>query len=103
MLVNVFADLVSSLNFLICFWFSNDNHFEYIYFLNSCVNLAIVFLLVWFIFGVVIDLFMQARKPIITAADKVIQREVGLFEGCLGIKETKYWMISNKSVKCNKL
>lgn len=101
MVVNVLADLISSLAFLICFYFSNDNHFEYIYFFISCLNLAIVFLFVWFFFGGVMDLLMQARQPIISAVDKVIQREVGLFEGCLGIKDVKYWMISNNSVKCN--
>jgi len=101
MIVNVLADLISSLAFLICFFFSNDNHFEYIYLFISCLNLVVVYLLVWFIFGGVIDLFMQARQPIITAADKIIQREIGLFEGCVGIKEVKYSMIANNSVKCN--
>jgi len=100
MIINISSDLISSLAFLICFNFSNGNHFEYIYFFISCLNLVVVFFLVNFVFGSIMHLLMEARNPITNVIDKILQREISLFEGCIGIKEVKYWMIANNNIKC---
>ncbi len=102
MIINVLTDLISSMAFLISFHFSNDNHFEYIYFFISCMNLVVVLLFVRCVFPEIINSLMQTKPSIVSSIDSIIQREIGLYEGCIGIKEIKYWEIAKNKVKGKK-
>jgi len=101
LLVNVLTDMISSLLFLIGFFISSDNHFEYIYFFISCTNLIIVTIFVYFHTGNITDILMQGRTALTESVENMVQKEICLFEGCLGIKEMKFWMISNNKATCN--
>lgn len=101
LLINVFTDMISCLFFLIGFFISSDNHFEYIYFLISCVNLIIVGTFVYLFTGNITDIFMQGRSSLTENFEIMVQKEICLFEGCLGIKEMKFWMIASNKTICN--
>lgn len=99
--INILTDLTSSLIFLSFFYATNDKHFEYIYFVISLLNLIIVTLFVYYVSGNIINLLMQGKSEIIKPLDNILQKEIGMFEGCIGIKEAKYWMIANNKIMCN--
>ena len=99
--VNIICDLIISLAFLVCFYLTENNHFEYVYFFISLFNLILVSVLVMFNIGSIVKLLMQGKSDLIELFDKKLQKEVSLFEGCIGIREVKFWMISNNNIKGN--
>jgi Co/Zn/Cd efflux system component len=100
LLANVITDMISSLLFLIGFFISDDNHFEYIYFFTSCINLFIVFIFVYLLSENIVNILMQGRSTLTENIEIIIHKEICLFEGCLGIKDMKFWMTSNNKASC---
>lgn len=100
--INISADLLSSILFLICFYISQDNHFEVVYCLISFVNLIILVILISPVLKSIVQNLMQGKSEIYECFYSQLKQEISYFEGCLGIKDIKFWMTAQNSLKCKK-
>ncbi len=100
LVINVISDLISSILFLVCFYISSDSHFEGVYFLISIVNLFILAFLLAPVLSSVIRILMQGKSDIYGGFYNKLKQEVSYFDGCLGIKDLKFWMTAQNSIKC---
>lgn len=98
--INIITDLISSILFIICFYVSKDQHFEFTYSLISIVNLFVIFVLVGPVFKSTLKVLMQGKSDIYECFYNKMQKEISYFEGCSGIKEMKFWMVSQSEIKC---
>jgi Co/Zn/Cd efflux system component len=98
--VNITSDLISSILFLICFFISKDRHFESVYFLISIVNLLVLSLLLSPLIASIVKILMQGRSELYECFYECLNKEVSYFEGCLGVKEMKFWMTAQNEIKC---
>jgi Co/Zn/Cd efflux system component len=98
--INLSSDLVSSILFLICFYVSKDQHFEVVYCLISIVNLIVVIILISPAFKSILKILMQGRSELYESFYNKLNQEISYFEGCLGIKDMKFWMTSQSDIKC---
>jgi Co/Zn/Cd efflux system component len=98
--VNILSDLLSSILFLICFYVSKDRHFEGVYCFISIVNLVFLFFLLAPLLKSLIKIFMQGRSELYECFYDKLYQEVSYFEGCLGIKDMKFWMTAQNDIKC---
>lgn len=98
--INIISDLVSSILFLILFHLSQDQHLEFIYFIVSVVNVLIVFMLTLPVFQSSLKILMQGKSELYNSVGDLLHKEISYFEGCLGIKEIKFWMVAQNEVKC---
>jgi Co/Zn/Cd efflux system component len=98
--VNILSDLFSSISFLICFYFSKDRHFEGVYCFISVINLLLLFLLLTPLMKSIVKILMQGRSELYECFYEKLNLEVSYFEGCLGIREMKFWMTAQNDIKC---
>jgi len=100
--INMCSDLLSSILFLIWFYVSKDQHFEYAYCIISVVNLIVVVILINPVLKSVFKILMQGKTEVYESFYQKMQNEISYFEGSLGIKEIKIWMTAQNDIKCNK-
>jgi hypothetical protein len=91
---------LSSILFLICFYISKDQHFELVYCTISFVNLFILIFLINPVLKSIIKILMQGKSEIYESFYNKLKQEISYFEGCLGIKEFKFWMTAQNNIKC---
>jgi len=98
--VNILSDLIASILFLISFYLSNDRHFEGAYFFISIVNLILLFVILAPLLSSIIRILMQGRSELYESFYNKLQQEISYFEGCLGLKDLKIWMVAQNDIKC---
>ena len=98
--VNILSDLISSILFLVCFFLSKDRHFEGVYFIISLVNFIVLIFLLSPLINSIFKILMQGRSELYECFYAHLNKEVCYFEGCLGLKEMKFWMTAQNEIKC---
>jgi Co/Zn/Cd efflux system component len=98
--INMCSDLASSILFLIWFYLSKDQHFEYAYCIISIINLIIVIVLINPVLNSLFRILMQGKTEVYESFYQKMQTEISYYEGCLGIKEIKIWMTAQNDIKC---
>jgi Co/Zn/Cd efflux system component len=98
--VNITSDLISSILFLICFFISKDRHFEGVYFFISIVNFLVLSILLSPLISSIVKILMQGRSELYECFYECLNKEVSYFDGCLGVKEMKFWMTAQNEIKC---
>ena len=97
--VSIISDLLSSLFFLIFFSVFDTVYYARAYMIISIINFFIVLCLVNPLFYSVLKIFMQGKSELYESLYRRINQELTYFEGSLGIKNIKYWMISQNYIK----
>jgi Co/Zn/Cd efflux system component len=97
--VSIISDLLSSLFFLIFFSVFDTVYYARAYMIISIFNFFIVLCLVNPLFYSVLKIFMQGKSELYESLYRRINQELTYFEGSLGIKNIKYWMISQNYIK----
>jgi Co/Zn/Cd efflux system component len=100
LIINMSSDLVSSILFVMWFYISKDQHFEYAYCFISVINLIVVLILIYPVLSSIFLILMQGKSEVYESFYKKMQTEISYYEGCLGIKEMKVWMTSQNDIKC---
>jgi Co/Zn/Cd efflux system component len=99
--MNLFADMISSLLFILCLYIFRNKHYEYVYALVSMINMILIFVLIAPACSSILNILMQGRSSICDSYAKKLDREISYFEGCSGIKDIKLWMVSQNEIKCS--
>jgi Co/Zn/Cd efflux system component len=102
LIINMSSDLISSILFLIWFYISKDQHFEYAYCFISLINLVVVIIFINPVINSVFRVLMQGKTEVYESFYQKLQNEISYYEGCLGIKEMKIWMTAQNDIKCKK-
>lgn len=98
--VGLISDLISSISFIIFFYaFDAEHYFDKGYMIISIVNFIIVIIMVRPLFLSVIKVLMQGKCEMYEAFYAKVNKEITYFEGCLGVKEIKFWMNANNDIK----
>lgn len=97
--VSIISDLVSSLFFLIYFSIFDISYYARAYMIISIFNFFAVLFLVNPLFHSVLKIFMQGKSELFESFYRKINQELTYFEGSLGVKNIKFWMISQNNIK----
>lgn len=97
--VNLISDLSSSILFIIQFYVFGKHHYALCYLTISLFNFIIVLVLVKPLFRSVLKILMQGRNEAYESFYSKLNKEITYFNGCLGVKEMKFWMIAQNEVK----
>ena len=97
--VSIISDLLSSLFFLIFFSIFDTAYYSRAYMIISIFNFFAVLILVNPLFKSVLKIFMQGKCELYESLYRKINQELTYFEGSLGVKNIKFWMISHNYIK----
>ena len=97
--VSIISDLLSSLFFLIFFSIFYTKYYSRAYMIISIFNFFAVLFFVNPLFHSVLKIFMQGKSELYESFYRKINQELTYFEGSLGVKQIKFWMISNNYIK----
>ena len=97
--VSLISDLVSSLLFVIFFSIFDISYYSRAYMIISLINFFDVLFLVGPLFNSVLKIFMQGKSDLYESFYRKINQELTYFEGSLGVKNLKFWMISQNYIK----
>ena len=97
--VSIISDLLSSLFFLIFFSIFDTAYYSRAYMIISIFNFFAVLFLVNPLFHSVLKIFMQGKSELYESFYRKINQELTYFEGSLGVKNIKFWMISQNYIK----
>ena len=96
---SLISDLVSSLFFVIFFSVFDSTYYSRAYMIISLINFGSVLFLVSPLFNSVLKIFMQGKSELYESFYRKINQELTYFEGSLGVKNLKFWMISQNYIK----
>ena len=96
---SLISDLVSSLLFVIFFTIFDTKYYARGYMIISLINFISVLFLVDPLFHSVLKIFMQGKSELYESFYRKINQELTYFEGSLGVKNLKFWMISQNYIK----
>ena len=97
--VSIISDLFSSLFFLIFFSVFDTIYYAKAYMIISILNFFAVLFFVNPLFHSVLKIFMQGKSELYESFYRKINQELTYFEGSLGVKNIKFWMISQNYLK----
>ena len=97
--VSIISDLLSSLFFLIFFSIFDTAYYSRAYMIISIFNFFAVLFLENPLFQSVLKIFMQGKCELYESLYRKINQELTYFEGSLGVKSIKFWMISHNYIK----
>jgi Co/Zn/Cd efflux system component len=98
--VNILCDMISSMLFIILLYISSNNHYESVFGIVCLVNIVAVGILVWPGFTSILLILMQGKSDLYQPFKDQLDKEITLFEGCIGIENIKIWQISQSELKC---
>ena len=93
------SDILTSVMFIFYFSFGKQKYYSKMHLMISFFNFLIVFFLSKPLLNSVINILMQGKSLIYEPVLNKIEKEITYYEGCLGIKERKYWMTSQNEIK----
>ena len=96
---SIISDLLSSLFFLIFFSVFDTVYYARAYMIISIFNFFAVLCLVNPLFYSVLRIFMQGKSELYESFYRKINQELTYFEGSLGVRNIKFWMISQNHTK----
>ena len=96
---SIISDLLSSLFFLIFFSVFDTVYYARAYLIISIFNFFAVLCLVNPLFYSVLRIFMQGKSELYESFYRKINQELTYFEGSLGVRNIKFWMISQNYIK----
>ena len=96
---SIISDLLSSLFFLIFFSVFDTVYYARAYMIISIFNFFAVLCLVNSLFYSVLRIFMQGKSELYESFYRKINQELTYFEGSLGVRNIKFWMISQNYIK----
>ena len=96
---SIISDLLSSLFFLIFFSVFDTVYYARAYLIISIFNFFAVLCLVNPLFYSVLRIFMQGKSELYESFYRKIIQELTYFEGSLGVRNIKFWMISQNYIK----
>ena len=96
---SIISDLLSSLFFLIFFSVFDTAYYARAYMIISIFNFFAVLCLVNPLFYSVLRIFMQGKSELYESFYRKINQELTYFEGSLGVRNIKFWMISQNYIK----
>ena len=96
---SIISDLLSSLFFLIFFSVFDTVYYARAYMIISIFNFFAVLCLVNPLFYSVLRIFMQGKSELYESFYRKINQELTYFEGSLGVRNIKFWMISQNYIK----
>lgn len=96
---SLISDLISSLFFVIFFSIFDTQYYSKAYMIISLINFFSVIFLVKPLFNSVLKIFMQGKSELYESFYRKINQELTYFEGSLGVKNLKFWMISQNYIK----
>ena len=96
---SIISDLLSSLFFLIFFSVFDTVYYARAYMIISIFNFFGVLCLVNPLFYSVLRIFMQGKSELYESFYRKINQELTYFEGSLGVRNIKFWMISQNYIK----
>lgn len=96
---SIISDLLSSLFFLIFFSVFDTVYYARAYMIISIFNFFAVLCLVNPLFYSVLRIFMQGKSELYESFYRKINQELAYFEGSLGVRNIKFWMISQNYIK----
>ena len=96
---SIISDLLSSLFFLIFFSVFDTVYYARVYMIISIFNFFAVLCLVNPLFYSVLRIFMQGKSELYESFYRKINQELTYFEGSLGVRNIKFWMISQNYIK----
>ena len=97
--VSIISDLISSIFFLIFFSVFDTKYYSRAYMIISIFNFFAVLFFVNPLFHSVLKIFMQGKSELYESFYRKINQELTYFEGSLGVKNIKFWMISQNYIK----
>ena len=112
---SLISDLLCSLYFVLFFYVFETKYYGRGYLMISIINFFAVLFLVKPLFNSVLKIFMQGKSELYESFYRKLNQELTYFEGSLGVKHIKFWMVaqnyikgqikiySNKSIDRNKL
>ena len=96
---SLISDLFSSLFFVIFFSVFDTLYYPKGYMMISLINFGAVLFLVRPLFNSVLKIFMQGKSELYEAFYRKVNQELTYFTGSLGVKNLKFWMISQNYIK----
>ena len=96
---SLISDLISSLFFVIFFSVFDTQYYSRAYMTISLINFCAVIFLVGPLFNSVLKIFMQGKSELYESFYRKINQELTYFEGSLGVKNLKFWMIAQNNIK----
>jgi Co/Zn/Cd efflux system component len=96
---SLISDLTTSLLFVIFFSGFDNKHYAKGYMVISLINFFFVLFLVDPLFHSVLKIFMQGKSELYESFYRKIIQELTYFEGSLGVKSLKFWMVSQNYIK----
>ena len=96
---SLISDLISSLFFVIFFSVFDSQYYSRAYMIISLINFGAVLFLVGPLFNSVLKIFMQGKSELYESFYRKLNQEVTYFEGSLGVKNLKFWMIAQNYIK----
>ena len=96
---NLISDLLSSLFFVIFFSVFDTNYYSRAYMIISLFNFCAVIFLVGPLFNSILKILMQGKSELYESFYRKINQELTYFEGSLGVKNLKFWMVSQNYIK----
>ena len=98
--ISLISDLISSISFIVFFYaFDGKKYLDKGYMVISIVNFIFVIIMTKPLFNSVIRIFMQGKCEIYEAFYGKLNKEITYFEGCLGVKDIKFWMNAQNDIK----
>lgn len=98
--ISLISDLISSISFIVFFYaFDGKKYFDKGYMVISIVNFIFVIIMTKPLFNSVIRILMQGKCEIYEAFYGKLNKEITYFEGCLGVKDIKFWMNAQNDIK----
>ena len=94
------SDLISSLLFVMFFYFFKHHYYNKFYMIISLINFIFILFSIKPLFYSIMKILMQGKNEIYNAFYFKLNKELSYYEGCLGVKEIKFWMIAQNEMKC---
>ena len=98
--VSLISDLFCSISFIVFFYMFEEDYYDKGYIAISCANVICVFILCGPVIRSVIKILMQGKCEVYNAFYNKVNKEITYFEGCLGMKDLKFWMCAQNDMKC---
>lgn len=96
---SLISDLTTSLLFVIFFSGFDNKYYARGYMVISLINFFGVLFLVDPLFHSVLKIFMQGKSELYESFYRKVIQELTYFEGSLGVKSLKFWMVSQNYIK----
>lgn len=97
--INLISDLFCSVMFIIFFYLFEERSFDKGYTFISILNIVFVIISSKPLYTSVIKILMQGKCEVYEAFYSKLNKDITYFEGCLGVKEIKFWMCAENDIK----